>query len=53
MTASGRRTFRALFSELAKRGYVEGQTISIERYSGEGRADIYADVGEQGDCRKA
>ena len=44
MTANGRRTFRALFSELEKRGYIEGQTVSIERYSGEGRADIYANV---------
>jgi putative ABC transport system substrate-binding protein len=44
MTANGRRSFRALFSELAKRGYVEGQTVFIERYSGEGRVDIYAVV---------
>src|ERR1700722_18368330 len=44
MTANGRRTFRALFSELEKRGYIEDQTVSIERYSGEGRVDPYADV---------
>jgi putative ABC transport system substrate-binding protein len=44
MTANGRRSFQALFSELAKLGYVEGQTVFIERYSGEGRVNIYADV---------
>ena len=30
--------FRALFEELEHLGYVEGQNILIERYSGEGRA---------------
>lgn len=47
MTANGRRTFQALFGELARRGYVERQTVIIERYSGEGRADNFADVAQR------
>jgi hypothetical protein len=34
----------AFFSELRRHGYVEGQTLLIERYSGEGRAAHYPDL---------
>jgi putative ABC transport system substrate-binding protein len=33
-----------LFNELRRLGYVEGQSLLIERYSGEGRASHYADL---------
>ena len=36
--------FQGLFSELRRLGYVEGQSLLIERYSGEGRALDYADL---------
>jgi putative tryptophan/tyrosine transport system substrate-binding protein len=35
---------RALFTELRRLGYVEGENILIERYSGEGRAVHYPDL---------
>ena len=41
---SGDPLFRALFNELRRLGYVEGQNLVIERYSGEGRASHYADL---------
>jgi putative ABC transport system substrate-binding protein len=36
--------FPALFKELHRLGYVEGQNLLVERYSGEGRASHYADL---------
>jgi len=36
--------FSALFNELRRLGYVEGQNLLIERYSGEGRASRYPDL---------
>jgi putative tryptophan/tyrosine transport system substrate-binding protein len=36
--------FKAFFSGLRRLGYVEGQSLVIERYSGEGRASHYADL---------
>jgi putative ABC transport system substrate-binding protein len=44
MTISGRPGFRALFEELNRLGYVEGQNLSVERYSGEGRSEHYAEL---------
>jgi putative ABC transport system substrate-binding protein len=35
------RDWREFFGELRRLGYVEGQNIVIERYSGEGRTDNY------------
>jgi putative ABC transport system substrate-binding protein len=35
---SNRGPYRAFFGELRRLGYVEGQNLLIERYSGEGRA---------------
>ena len=35
---------KAFFNELRRHGYVEGQTLLIERYSGEGRAAHYPDL---------
>jgi putative tryptophan/tyrosine transport system substrate-binding protein len=39
---SGEPLFQGLFNELRHLGYVEGQNLLIERYSGEGRAVHYA-----------
>jgi putative ABC transport system substrate-binding protein len=41
---SGDPLFRAFFNELRRHGYVEGQNLLVERYSGEGRASDYADL---------
>jgi putative ABC transport system substrate-binding protein len=44
ITVSGRPFFRAFFEELSRLGYVEGQTLGVERYSGEGRTERYAEL---------
>src|SRR5437868_9415643 len=44
MTITGRRTFRVFFEELGALGYVEGGNLLLERYSGEGRPDHYAEL---------
>ena len=36
--------FQGLFSEFRRLGYVEGDNLLIERYSGEGRAAQYPDL---------
>ena len=37
MTDAGSPRFSALFKELRRLGYVEGQNVLVERYSGAGR----------------
>jgi putative ABC transport system substrate-binding protein len=44
MTMSGRPGFRSFFEELNRLGYDEGQNLLVERYSGEGRTDRYAQL---------
>jgi putative ABC transport system substrate-binding protein len=44
ISVSGSRPFRALFEELSRLGYVEGQNLGVERYSGEGRPERYAEL---------
>ena len=44
MTITGRRFFRAFFEKLGALGYVEGQNLLVERYSGEGQLDHYAEL---------
>ena len=44
MTINGRRPFRTFFEEFSRLGYVEGQNIAVERYSGEGRSERYAEL---------
>jgi putative ABC transport system substrate-binding protein len=39
--------FQGLFNELRRLGYVEGQNLLIERYSGEGRAAHYPDLARE------
>lgn len=36
--------YTALFEELRRLGYVEGQNLAVERYSGEGLADHYPEL---------
>jgi putative ABC transport system substrate-binding protein len=43
---SGDPLFKGLFNELRHLGYVEGQNLLIERYSGEGRAVHFPDLAQ-------
>lgn len=42
MTADKYPFFSAFFEELKRLGYLEGQNLALERYSGEGRRERYA-----------
>jgi putative tryptophan/tyrosine transport system substrate-binding protein len=42
-----RRFFQAFFAELRRLGDVEGQNLTIERYSGEGRPESHADLARE------
>jgi putative ABC transport system substrate-binding protein len=42
-----RRLYEAFFKELRRLGDVEGQNLTIERYSGEGRREAYADLARE------
>ena len=44
LSVSGSRSFRAFFEELTRLGYVEGQNLGVERHSGEGRPERYAEL---------
>ncbi len=44
ITVTGMPFFRAFFEELSRLGYVEGQNLGVERYSGEGRTERYAEL---------
>jgi putative ABC transport system substrate-binding protein len=39
--------WRAFFEELLRLGDVEGQNLTVERYSGEGRPERYADLAQE------
>jgi putative tryptophan/tyrosine transport system substrate-binding protein len=41
------RTYKAFFAELRRLGYVEGQNLSVERYSGEGKIAHYAELARE------
>jgi putative ABC transport system substrate-binding protein len=47
---TGIRTYRAFFEELRRLGDVEGQNLTVERYSGEGRPEGFAGSRSRG-CR--
>ena len=40
----GSRFYQAIFEELRRLGDIEGQTLTVERYSGEGRPEGFADL---------
>ena len=44
VSLGGKRYFRAFLEELARLGYVEGQNLAVERYSGEGHVEAYAEL---------
>ena len=44
ISVSGEPFYRAFFEELSRMGYVEGQNLGVERYSGEGRTERYAEL---------
>ena len=47
MTDTGIPTFSALLKELRRLGYVEGQNIVVERYSGAGRTEHYSELANE------
>ena len=44
MSLSGPPHYRAFFEELSRLGYVEGQNLGMERYSGGGQPERYAEL---------
>jgi putative tryptophan/tyrosine transport system substrate-binding protein len=44
MTDTGDPFWHAFFAELRRLGDVEGQNLAVERYSGKGRPEGYADL---------
>jgi putative ABC transport system substrate-binding protein len=47
LTETGTARFVALFKELRRLGYVEGQNILVERYSGAGRTQHYSELASE------
>lgn len=44
ISVNGTLNYRAFFEELSRLGYAEGRNLAIERYSGEGRPERYAEL---------
>ena len=44
ISVSDNPAFRVFFEELSRLGYVEGQNLGVERYSGEGRTERYPEL---------
>ena len=44
MGLNGIPLYHMVFEELSRLGYVEGQNLLVERYSGEGRTEHYAEL---------
>src|SRR6185503_9633691 len=44
ISASGAPFYSAFFDELSRLGYVEGHNLGVERYSGQGRTERYAEL---------
>jgi putative ABC transport system substrate-binding protein len=44
ITVSGPWWYRVFFEELSRLGYVEGRNLLVDRYSGEGRTEHYAEL---------
>src|SRR5882724_10226065 len=44
ISMSGPPRYRAFFEELSRLGYVEDQNLRVERYSGEGQPERYAEL---------
>ena len=50
ISVSGPPRYRAFFEELSRLGYVEGQNLKMERYSGEGQPERYAELARHVAC---
>jgi putative tryptophan/tyrosine transport system substrate-binding protein len=44
LSDKGSPSFQAFFKELQRLGYIEGRNLIVERYSGEGRTERYAEL---------
>ena len=44
MSVSSQTYYRDFFEELSRLGYIEGQNLGVERYSGEGQSERYAEL---------
>jgi putative ABC transport system substrate-binding protein len=47
MNETGDIRFKALLGELRRLGYIEGQNLIVERYSGEGRTAHYEELASE------
>jgi len=47
MNETGAEWWKALFGELRRLGYIEGQNLIVERYSGEGKIAHYAELASE------
>ena len=47
LTETGNPRYVAFFKELRRLGYVEGHNIAVERYSGEGRTEHFAELASE------
>ena len=47
LTDTGSPRFIALFKELRRLGYVEGQNVAVERYSGAGQTERYSELANE------
>ena len=47
ISETGVSFYRAFFTELRRLGDVEGENLTVERYSGEGRPEGFADLGRE------
>src|SRR4051812_47795515 len=47
MRAEKDRNYRALFEELNRLGFIEGQNLLVERYSAEGRRERHVDLARE------
>jgi putative ABC transport system substrate-binding protein len=47
LTINGHRRFKAYFDELNKLGYIEGQNLVVERYSGRGQPARFGELARQ------
>ena len=45
--SGGSRFYQAIFEELRRLGDIEGQNLIVERYSGEGRPERFADLARE------
>ncbi len=44
MSVNSQTYYRDFFEELRRLGYIEGQNLTVERYSGEGKSERYAEL---------